>query len=90
MFRIVGLQVLATMVVALVAWPRGGAHAALSALLGGSACVVPNALFALRLTLSARRAQGVPALHGIDTRMLTKRIRDGGAPLAKIEFEGLS
>ena len=36
------------------------------------------------------RAQGVPALHGIDTRMLTKRIRDGGAPLAKIEFEGLS
>lgn len=58
MFRIVGLQVLATLVVALVAWPLGGTPAALSALLGGTACVVPNALFALRLTLSARRAQG--------------------------------
>lgn len=32
---------------------------------------------------------GVPALHGIDTRMLTKRIRDGGAMLAKIEFPGV-
>lgn len=58
MFRIVGLQVLATLVVALVAWPLGGAPAALSALLGGAACVVPNALFALRLTMSAGRAQG--------------------------------
>ena len=35
------------------------------------------------------RSQGIPALHGIDTRMLTKRIRDGGAMLAKIEFEGV-
>ena len=34
------------------------------------------------------KLQGVPALHGIDTRMLTKRIRDGGAVLAKIEFDG--
>lgn len=34
------------------------------------------------------RSQGVPALAGIDTRMLTKRIRDGGAMLAKIEFPG--
>jgi carbamoyl-phosphate synthase / aspartate carbamoyltransferase len=34
------------------------------------------------------RSQGVPALHGIDTRALTKRIRDGGSMLAKIEFEG--
>jgi len=33
-------------------------------------------------------AHNVPALHGIDTRMLTKRIRDGGAMLAKIEFPG--
>ena len=33
-------------------------------------------------------SHGIPALHGIDTRMLTKRIRDGGAMLAKIEFAG--
>ncbi len=58
MFRIVGLQILATLIVALVAWPLGGAKAAVSALLGGAACVVPNALFALRLAIAARRPQG--------------------------------
>ena len=58
MFRIVGLQILATLIVALVAWPLGGANAAVSALLGGAACVVPNALFALRLAIAARRPQG--------------------------------
>ncbi|KAM6268887.1 carbamoyl-phosphate synthase [ammonia], mitochondrial isoform 1-T2 [Porphyrio hochstetteri] len=30
----------------------------------------------------------VPALHGIDTRMLSKLIRDKGTVLGKIEFEG--
>ncbi|XP_072180802.1 carbamoyl-phosphate synthase [ammonia], mitochondrial-like [Diadema setosum] len=30
----------------------------------------------------------VPALFGIDTRMLTKRVRDKGTILCKIEFEG--
>ena len=34
-------------------------------------------------------SQGIPALHGIDTRALTKRIRDNGAVLAKIEFDGV-
>lgn len=58
MFRIVGLQILATLIVALAAWSIGGAAAAVSALLGGTACVVPNALFALRLTMAARRPQG--------------------------------
>ncbi len=58
MFRIVGLQILATLVVALVAWPLGGAKATVSALLGGAACVIPNALFALRLAIAARRPQG--------------------------------
>eukprot|EP00058_Branchiostoma_floridae_P013144 XP_002598632.1 hypothetical protein BRAFLDRAFT_67029 [Branchiostoma floridae] len=32
--------------------------------------------------------EGVPALYGIDTRMLTKLIRDRGTVLGKIEFEG--
>ena len=34
------------------------------------------------------RDAGVPALHGIDTRMLTKLIRESGAMIAKIEFDG--
>jgi carbamoyl-phosphate synthase small subunit len=33
---------------------------------------------------------GVPALCGIDTRRLTKRIREQGAVLGKIEFPGIS
>ncbi len=61
MFRVVGLQVLATAIVALVAWPLGGDAAAVSALLGGAACFVPNGLFALRLSASARRPGGAGA-----------------------------
>uniref|UniRef100_UPI00193A6D74 carbamoyl-phosphate synthase [ammonia], mitochondrial-like n=1 Tax=Styela clava TaxID=7725 RepID=UPI00193A6D74 len=34
------------------------------------------------------KEENVPALWGIDTRMLTKIIRDGGSMLAKIEFDG--
>lgn len=58
MFRLVALQVLATFAVALIAWPIGGAAAALSALAGGAACFLPNGLFALRLALSARSPRG--------------------------------
>lgn len=61
MFRVVGLQVLATAVVALIAWSLAGLAAAISALLGGAACFVPNGLFALRLTLSARGPNGASA-----------------------------
>ena len=61
MFRIVGLQILATAVVALAAWPLGGNAAAASAVFGGAAVFVPNALFALRLTLAAHRPQGASA-----------------------------
>ena len=31
---------------------------------------------------------GIPALYGIDTRRLTKKLRDSGAVLGKIEFDG--
>ena len=61
MFRIVGLQILATALVALFAWPLGGNAAAASAGLGGAAVFVPNGLFALRLSLAARRPQGASA-----------------------------
>ena len=58
MFRVVFLQSLATVVVSLVAGLLAGSHAAISALLGGAACVIPNGLFALKLTAAARRPQG--------------------------------
>ena len=58
MFRVVFLQILTTVVVSLVAMLLGGTHAAISALLGGAACVVPNGLFALKLAAAARRPQG--------------------------------
>ena len=34
------------------------------------------------------KSEGIPGIHGIDTRMLTKKIRSKGAMLGKIEFEG--
>jgi ATP synthase protein I len=58
MFRLVLLQGVAAVLVALVAWALGGQAAALSALAGGVACVLPNGLFALRLAAAARRPQG--------------------------------
>jgi len=58
MFRVVFLQILTTVIVSLVAGLLGGTHAAISALLGGAACVVPNGLFALKLAAAARRPQG--------------------------------
>lgn len=61
MFRIVGLQVAAAVVVALCAWPLGGNEAAVSALLGGAVVFIPNGLFALRLAMAARRPQGASA-----------------------------
>ena len=54
MFRVVVLQVVATLVVALLAALVSGQAAAVSALLGGAAGFVPNGLFALRLAAAAR------------------------------------
>ena len=56
--------------VALAAVMRGG-HAALSVLFGGLACLVPNALFALRLTWEARRPGGA-TVHGFLVGELAK------------------
>jgi ATP synthase protein I len=61
MFRVVLLQGLAALLVALAAWALGGEAAAWSALAGGAACVVPNGLFALRLHAATRRPQGTSA-----------------------------
>jgi len=54
MVRIIGLQVVATALVAALSWIVSGRAAAVSAVLGGAACFVPNALFALRLSWAAR------------------------------------
>lgn len=34
------------------------------------------------------KQEGIPGIHGIDTRLITKKIRSSGAMLGKIEFEG--
>ena len=47
---------------ALLAGAMGGQAAAVSALLGGAACFVPNALFAARLWWASRKPRGVGAL----------------------------
>ncbi|GMI42101.1 hypothetical protein TeGR_g12202, partial [Tetraparma gracilis] len=47
--------------------------------------------WAAQSSLSAwLKKHGVPALYGIDTRALTKKIRDAGAFLGKVEHEGLA
>ena len=55
MFRAILLQVVATLLVAGVCASWAGGSAAVSALLGGGACVLPNLLFALRLYSLSRR-----------------------------------
>ncbi len=63
MVKTVLLQAVMTLVVAVLAALFGGVHAALSAALGGLACVIPNALFALRLSIETRRPGGA-TVHG--------------------------
>lgn len=58
MARIVLLQLAAALVVAVLAGLIGGISLALSALSGGLCCALPNAFFALRLTMSARKPGG--------------------------------
>jgi ATP synthase protein I len=55
MFRIVSLQLMATVVAGVVAALLGGWSAMISAVLGGLCCVVPNGLFALRLFANAQK-----------------------------------
>lgn len=59
MFKMVLLQFGATLAAAAISAVFFGVTGAVSAALAGLACVVPNALFALRLTLVSKR-YGVP------------------------------
>jgi ATP synthase protein I len=58
MLRIILIQLITTVVVALVAGGLGGIPALWSALLGGLCCALPNGLFALRLHMSTRKPGG--------------------------------
>jgi ATP synthase protein I len=55
MFRAILLQVGSVMITALVSGLLVGTRGAVSAALGGVACVLPNFLFALRLKMVANR-----------------------------------
>ena len=56
MFRVVQFQFVTSLLVAALAWTTSDeAHAAISALLGGLACTLPNGLFALHVALLARK-----------------------------------
>ena len=56
MFKVILLQVVATVVASVAGGLVNGSSGAISAALGGLACVLPNLLFALRLKfVSARR-----------------------------------
>ncbi len=56
MQRIVLLQIVATVITALIAGALGGGAALYSALLGGLCCVVPNGLFAWRLFANTKKS----------------------------------
>jgi ATP synthase protein I len=60
MFRLVLLQFATTVIASAIAGLIGGVSALVSALLGGLCCVIPNALFALRLFASAQRGKANP------------------------------
>ncbi len=62
MFKVVGLQVFVAGVVVVLAGVIGGQSAAVSALLGGGVCLIPNALFAARLRWVSRKPQGAGVL----------------------------
>jgi ATP synthase protein I len=57
MFRVVAAQLVASLVVAGGAWLIGGHRAAVSSLLGGAACALPNGLFALNLAWLGHQPQ---------------------------------
>jgi len=64
MFRVVAAQFVTSVAVAAGAWLIGGSRAALSSLLGGAACAIPNGLFALNLARLTRRSQARPGSYG--------------------------
>ena len=58
MLRIVSLQLIATVVVGVIAALLGGWSAMFSAVLGGLCCVVPNSIMAVRLFAATHKPGG--------------------------------
>lgn len=58
MLRIISLQLIATVVVGVIAALLGGWAAMFSAVLGGLCCVVPNGIMAVRLFAATMRPGG--------------------------------
>ena len=63
MRKIVGLQIVMTVVLALISGLWAGLDAALSAMWGGVVCFVPNALLALRLYVLQVRGKSGLGVH---------------------------
>ena len=64
MLKMVLLQLGATLVATVVSGLLFGTNGAWSALMAGAACVVPNALFAWRLSVASVRSGGAPGALG--------------------------
>ena len=64
MLKAVLVQAVVTLVVAVIAALIVGVATGWSAALGGLACVIPNAVFALQLSTAARRPGGA-TVHGL-------------------------
>ncbi|UOD32210.1 ATP synthase subunit I [Massilia violaceinigra] len=58
MLRLVSLQLMVTVVAGIIAALLGGWAAMFSAVFGGLCCVLPNAVFAVRLFASAQKPGG--------------------------------
>jgi ATP synthase protein I len=63
MARLILLQFAAAFIVAMVALLVSGLTSGISALLGGLCCAIPNAFFALRLFISARKPGGANPMN---------------------------
>lgn len=63
MFRAILLQLLATAIAASIAGVYAGTHGLVSAVLGGAVCILPNFLFAVHLSMAAKRS-GAPSSAG--------------------------
>jgi ATP synthase protein I len=84
MYKAVFLQVGATILAAMIAGAIVGVRGALSAALGGAACILPNLLFALRLhALSARPAASYPVVFFVGEFM---KIATTVGLLAAVQF----
>jgi ATP synthase protein I len=58
MARVVALQFVAALIIALLAFLLGGLDAGVSALFGGLCCAIPNGLFAVRLYVGTLKPGG--------------------------------